>query len=129
MYEITLIPISSISETEEHDPSRAANLATSIKHKGFWTLPVVIEKKHLAIMDGHHRYNAAQILKFKRIPCVLLGYDSLSVTLSSWRSNWSPRVSDVLEKMESKQKFPYKTTRHLFNPPIQEISIILSLLY
>ena len=128
MYEITLIPISLISETEEHDPSRVAILAKSIERKRLWTLPIVLEHHNLAIMDGHHRFNAAKKLNFQRIPCVLLTYDSTNVSLKSWRRSWKPCISDVLEKIKRKQKFPYKTTRHLFDPPIQETSIILQLL-
>ena len=128
MYDINLIPLSSISETEEHDPSKAAILAKSIESKGVWTLPVVLEEESLAIMDGHHRFNAAKKLNFQRIPCVLLAYDSGSVSLKSWRPSWKPCISDVLKKIKRKQKFPYKTTRHLFDPPIQETSIIISLL-
>ena len=128
MYEITLIPVTSISETEEHNPSRAAILAKSIESKGLWTLPVALEQESLAIMDGHHRFNAAKKLNFQRIPCVLLAYDSGCVSLKSWRPSWKPCISDVLEKIKRKQKFPYKTTRHLFDPPIQETSIILSLI-
>ena len=129
MYEVTLVPVNLISETEEHDPSRVASLAKTIKRHNLWTVPVVLESKNLAIMDGHHRFNAAQMLKLVRIPCVLLGYDSANVRLRSWRHNWKPSIFDVMEKIKSKQKFPYKTTRHSFDPPLQEISVTLSLLY
>ena len=62
MYDITLIPVSSISETEEHDPSKVAILAKSIERKGVWTLPVVLEEESLAIMDGHHRWVATAMV-------------------------------------------------------------------
>ena len=66
MRELKLLSLDRIQETEEHDFIRANQLADAIRELGFWTVPIAIEHSALAIMDGHHRFNAAKLLNFAR---------------------------------------------------------------
>lgn len=129
MGHLELISLERIQETEEHDAVAAARLADVILELGFWTVPIVIEHSSLAIMDGHHRLNAAKLLELARVPCLRMDYQKGGVVLNSWRSDWKIEVADVFLMIEANKKYPYKTTRHLFDPPIKEISVPLSLLY
>ena len=128
MSELRLIKLADLIETEEHDPDESSGLAKKILLEKFWTVPVVIEINSNAIMDGHHRYNAAKILGFSRIPCIRKDYNSNEVRLLSWRANKKITVKDIYEKINKKKKFPYKTTRHIFTPSIEEIKIPIELL-
>jgi len=58
-----------------------------------------------------------------------MDYGKSGVTLESWRSEWEVDVADIFLMVKTFKKFPMKTTRHLFNPNIKEISIPLDLLY
>jgi hypothetical protein len=129
MRELKLLSLDRIQETEEHDFIRANQLADAIRELGFWTVPIAIEHSMLAIMDGHHRFNAAKLLNLARVPCVLMDYEKSGVTLRSWRSDWDFGVADIFLMVKTFKKFPIKTTRHLFNPAITEIKIPLDLLY
>ena len=129
MRELKLLSLDRIQETEEHDFIRANQLADAIRELGFWTVPIAIEHSMLAIMDGHHRFNAAKLLNLARVPCVLMDYGKSGVTLQSWRSDWDVGVADIFLMVKTFKKFPIKTTRHLFNPNIKEISIPLDMLY
>ena len=129
MRELKLLSLDRIQETEEHDFIRANQLADAIRELGFWTVPIAIEHSMLAIMDGHHRFNAAKLLNLARVPCVLMDYEKSGVTLRSWRSDWDFDVADIFLMVKTFKKFPIKTTRHLFNPAITEIKIPLDLLY
>jgi hypothetical protein len=129
MRELKLLSLDRLRETEEHDSTRAKQLADAIFELGFWTVPIAIEHSMLAIMDGHHRFNAAKFLNLARVPCVLMDYGKSGVTLESWRSEWEVDVADIFLMVKTFKKFPMKTTRHLFNPNIKEISIPLDLLY
>ena len=71
------------------------SLAEMINSMGFWTVPIAVEHSKFAIMDGHHRYNAAKKLGLKRIPCVLMDYERSGVTLQSWRPEINVSVEDV----------------------------------
>ena len=129
MRELKLLSLDRIQETEEHDFIRANQLADAICELGFWTVPIAIEHSVLAIMDGHHRFNAAKLLNFARVPCVLMDYEKSGVTLQSWRSDWDVDVDDIFLMLKEGKKFPVKTTRHLFSPSIKEIKIPLDLLF
>ena len=129
MRELKLLSLDRVQETEEHDFIRANQLADVIREFGFWTVPIAIEHSTFAIMDGHHRFNAAKLLNLARIPCVLMDYKKSGVTLQSWRSDWDVDVADVFLIIKEGKQFPLKTTRHLFNPSIKEIMIPLDLLF
>jgi len=129
MRELKLLRLDRLRETEEHDSVRAKQLADAIFEFGFWTVPIAIEHSTFAIMDGHHRFNAAKLLNLARAPCVLMDYEKSGITLQSWRNEWEVAVDDIFLMLEEGKKFPIKTTRHLFNPSVKEISLPLSLLY
>ena len=65
MRELRLLDLRIILETEEHDYDDMCNLAESITNLGFWIVPIVVEYSTFAIMDGHHRFNAAKKLGLK----------------------------------------------------------------
>ena len=128
-HELKLVCLDKLRETEEHNSISALQLANRIKDIGLWTVPIAIEYSTHGIMDGHHRFNAARLLNFTRVPCVLLDYKTSGVKLTSWRTDWDASVEDIFTKIKQSKKFPYKTTRHLFYPEIEEISVPISLLY
>jgi len=129
MRHIELVSLERLQETEEHNSAAARKLADTIFALGFWKVPIAIEQSTFAIMDGHHRLQAAKLLNLTRVPCCLIDYQKGGVVLKSWRSEVDIGVSDIFLMIKSNKKYPYKTTRHLFDPPIQEISIPLGLLY
>ena len=128
-HELRLVSLDALRETEEHNSISALQLANRIKDLGLWTVPIAIEYSTHGIMDGHHRFNAATLLNFTRAPCVLLDYKTSGVKLTSWRTGWDASVEDIFTKIKQSKKFPYKTTRHIFDPEIEEISVPISLLY
>tara|TARA_Y100000022_G_C13193359_1_gene349144 strand:- start:603 stop:998 length:396 start_codon:yes stop_codon:yes gene_type:complete len=124
-----LLDISELIETEEFYLDRAKKLAKEIKDYGFWTVPIAIEVSTKAIMDGHHRLYASKLLGLKRVPCVSLSYIHSNVILRSWKNNDNITIEDFFSVIKNKKKFPAKTTRHIFKPPIQERNIPLDFLY
>ena len=128
-HELKLVNLDKLRETEEHNSISALQLANRIKDLGLWTVPIAIEYSTYGIMDGHHRFNAARLLNFTRVPCVLLDYKTSGVKLTSWRTDWDASVEDIFTKIKQSNKFAYKTTRHIFDPEIDEISVPISLLY
>ncbi len=129
MRDLRLLDLKEICETEEHNYDDMCILAESILKLGFWTIPITIEYSTFGIMDGHHRFNAAKKLGLKRIPCILMDYEKSGVILQSWRPEISVSVRDMFLMISKGKKYPYKTTRHIFNPSIQEVNIPLELLF
>tara|TARA_Y100000996_G_C22543053_1_gene650723 strand:+ start:365 stop:760 length:396 start_codon:yes stop_codon:yes gene_type:complete len=124
-----LLPLDMLAETEEYFEERAKALATEIKTLNMWTVPIVVEINSNAIMDGHHRYNAAKLLGLSRIPCIALSYLDDNVVLRSWSRDYQVTIDEVLRNIELNKKFPPKTTRHIFKPQINEVNLPLDFLY
>lgn len=129
MRELRLLDLREICETEEHSADDVCSLSESIFKSGFWTIPIAVEYATFAIMDGHHRFNAAKKIGLKRVPCVLMDYKKSGITLQSWRPEIGVSVSDILLMISERKKYPPKTTRHIFNPSVDEVNIPLNLLF
>jgi ParB-like chromosome segregation protein Spo0J len=93
-----------------------------MRRDGIQRRPVLVERGSLAILDGHHRFRAAQMLGLSRVSAVLIGYDDPRLTLSSWTDRAFTR-EDVHAAAESGVLLPAKSTRHLLDPPLPEMPV------
>jgi hypothetical protein len=112
--------------TEETDPGRIEKVREEILLAGHWTVPVMIEKNVLFVMDGHHRLAVALQLGLDVIPVIFLDYQSVEVT--AWRAGETITPDDIFDMVRRCGKFPFKTTRHIFtggfptcNVPLEEL--------
>ncbi|WP_273804028.1 ParB N-terminal domain-containing protein [Providencia rettgeri] len=129
MYRLELVNIEKIQITEEHIPDRVEWLVEKIKMEALWRVPLLLEENSYAIMDGHHRFEVAKRLGLKRIPSVILSYDSPFVKVVSWRDDFEINKKIVQDYIKQKKVFPHKTTKHIIEPYPDEISIPISFLY
>ena len=129
MREIKLLSLNSLIETEEHILKDSQRLAKSMISLGLWTVPIAVDSPTLVIMDGHHRFNAAKLLGLARVPCVMMSYENDDVSLKSWRDDVTCSIKGIRGIVKNSKKYPIKTTRHIFNPSIEEVRIPLGLLY
>ena len=127
--ELKLVTVSDIVEKEEHCHDHALSLAESIRKSGLWMVPIAIDSATLAVMDGHHRLNAAKFIGLTRVPCVLMSYETGGVSVKSWRDDIICSVESIRSMIKSSRKYPIKTTRHIFNPSIKEVKVPLGILY
>ena len=126
-YPIVLQPIEFIKASEEVDWHDVQNLAQQIAQCGQWTMPMPIEGQTGIVMDGNHRLRAARLLGLSHVPCILLSYSHPGVTVQHWVNHTRFAPEEIHQKILKEGKiFPYKTTRHTFEPalPRCEISII-----
>jgi hypothetical protein len=98
--------------TEETDPRRVDEIHDLISTAGCWTVPIMVEKEAFFVMDGHHRLEAAFRLGLAAVPTVLLDYRSVRV--EAWRAGETITPADIYDMARSRQKFPIKTTRHIY---------------
>ena len=129
MRELKLLCLDKIIEKEEHDNNLSIKLAENRINIGFWTVAIAIDSLTYGIMDGHHRLNAAKHIGLKRIPCIVMDYENGGVRVFSWRDNITCSASTIRLMVRNSARYPMKTTRHLFNPSIEEIKVPLGLLY
>lgn len=114
MYPIQLVEIADLKPHEEINPKYFEELKEKILTFNYWKWPIVIEKERKIILDGHHRYNIAKSLGFKKIPATIVEYNNQNICVLSRRDNILVSKKIVIEKVEKKELFPKKTTNHQY---------------
>jgi L-serine kinase (ADP) len=122
---VILMPMTLVRPHENHNPDHAADLCASMLAEGVFTHPICLESKSLTILDGHHRFRAAETLGFTYIPSVLVDYWADDVSVSGWREGETVTRELVLNAARLGQFLPIKTSRHTFLKPIGESNIPL----
>jgi L-serine kinase (ADP) len=114
--------------TEEYDSDAVSRLAAEIARDGFWREPVLIHRGNLAILDGHHRRQAAIDMQLWVIPCLVCSYAHDDIQLDTWRLDYHPTAGDVFRAASTGHLLPRKTTRHRFPQLGLDFAIPLDLL-
>jgi len=88
IFNLEIIPLSSILPHEEFDQKRALPLVAKLKKDGYLANPIIVaplgDKKYLQL-DGMNRFSTFQIMKIPHILAQIIDYnDQESVELSSW---------------------------------------------
>ncbi|WP_261594459.1 ParB N-terminal domain-containing protein [Pseudoalteromonas holothuriae] len=107
--------LTSLLPSEEHCATHASYLAEKIAKNKVWTHPLLVDKHTNVILDGHHRYSAAKTLKFTKIPCLMVDYNSPLIRVTSWETGENMDKSKVISKALSGKLFMKKSTRHELN--------------
>ena len=108
---------------------RVTALVDAIGRWGAYRKPLLVDRDSGSILDGHHRYFAAQKLGLAKVPAALVDYledDSISVEL--WPGDHgvtSISKQDVIDMCLSADVFPPKTSRHTFAEPLNPIFVPL----
>ena len=110
-----LVPIDRLHEHEAIDPGNLVLRERDIVESG-GVVPIVVDKEHLVILNGHHRYNALKKMGCKFVPVYLVDYFSTAVRLELWPESSVCKLSkmDVIKMGLGRGVFPPKTTRHRF---------------
>lgn len=125
---ITLLGVDQIRPTEATDSTRVSSIASSLRNSGVWTEPLLVDNVAYAIMDGHHRYCAAQKIGLRTIPAVLVSYDDHRVHLEAWRPGESYTPERVREIARTGALLPEKSTRHVIDFPLPSCRVALDVL-
>jgi ParB-like chromosome segregation protein Spo0J len=126
-YAVVLVDADRLKPTERVYEERVWRLMRKIRNAGVWRVPILVEATANAIMDGHHRWTAAQRLGLKRLPAVVLTYGDPRLTLTSWTgATYTP--DDVILAARSGRPMPQKSTRHILEPGISTVRVALSAL-
>ncbi|KAL3674572.1 hypothetical protein V7S43_000520 [Phytophthora oleae] len=91
----------------------------------------IVDIKTGAILDGHHRYNAALQLCLQQVPAVLIDYlGDKTINVDVWPGCGRSRLTkeEVIALSLSPGVFPPKTSRHRFTESLPPIPIPLSVL-
>ncbi|WP_207180404.1 ParB N-terminal domain-containing protein [Methylobacterium indicum] len=119
-----LLDLACLVPTEDTDADRVRELERRILREQRWREPIGVHSGELFVMDGHHRLTVARRLGLARIPAVLLDYENVRVR--AWREGETIMPDDVVAMARSGGRFPPKTTRHIFDPPLPLCDVPLS---
>lgn len=120
---IHFVRVDLIRPNECHHPEHAVALADTILREQLWRIPITLERNNLAVMDGHHRVEAARMLKLKYVPCLLLDYGQVKVSAS--RQGFVVTPQEIVRRAKEGELYPPKTTHHRFPSPLPICNISL----
>ena len=127
-YRITLLGVDKIRPTEETNLGYVNSLANAIQISGVWTHPLLVDDVVCALMDGHHRYRAAQQIGLRTVPAALLSYDDHRVRLEAWRPRETYTPERLREIAGTGALLPQKSTRHVIDMPLPRCCVPLDAL-
>jgi uncharacterized protein (DUF1015 family) len=124
--EIVIFEIEELREHEEIRPDYLEVLKNEIQLDGILKMPICIDKNTCIILDGHHRLQALKRLGCKKIPCVLVDYQSPDIKVIAWREGETLTKEKIIDTALSGRRMPSKTSRHmiLLNGEWKHISAI-----
>lgn len=127
--ELKLIAPDDLRAHEDVDPARVASVADEIRAAGVFYPPVLVDAVTHVILDGHHRWRAATLLKLRVVPCYCVDYlGDDSVRVKSRRDDISVSKTEIIATALRGAVYPQKTTRHMYDLPVTIEPIPLSLL-
>lgn len=119
--EISLISIEKLKPIEDFIKERADQLFDTISKNEYWIKPIVIEREHHLILDGHHRFDVAKRMGLTHIPVVIVDYKDIEI----WSLRPEEKVTHelVVSRALSDNIYPNKTVKHHFPFAIPECKI------
>lgn len=127
-YQIEILPITFLRESEEIDQVAMQRLAELIRETGHWTVPIPVCMSTGIVMDGNHRLSAARHLNLKSVPCIPLRYEDPRIAIECWNTGVPLKPAEIVQQILADGTLPYKTTRHMFYPTLPQSNIPLAAL-
>ena len=112
---IEIVPIEGLRPHEGLDPKLVAEIRESIGSEGVLLEPILVERSHDVILNGHHRVAALRELGCRRVPAYVVDYFDARIELTRWPQADVDFVTkeEVIERALRGDLFPPKTTRHI----------------
>jgi hypothetical protein len=126
MAEILLIDIEALKEHEEIRPDYLEELKCEILSDGILKMPIAVDRNTYIILDGHHRLHALRRMGCKKIPVILVDYQSPDIEVIAWREGEKITKEIIIHTALSGRRMPPKTSKHMIalNGELKHISVI-----
>ncbi len=121
-----LVKLELLRPIEGHSQVRVKNMAKKIEESGIWQRPIVVEEKHMLILDGHHRYEVAKELNFSHILCEFFNYFDPQLEVWSLRADCEVSKDMVIQRAITGSIYPYKTAKHKFPRNVEKCMMPLA---
>ncbi len=127
---LELVPIEQLRPHESLDAKRLAQVRDWIAHDGAMREPILVERSHYVILNGHHRTAALRELECRRVAAYVVDYFDSQVEVGLWPGAIVDRITkeEVIDHGVRGDLFPPKTTRHVVRFRLKDTAIPLSVL-
>ena len=124
--DITFLKIEELKEHEEIRPTYLEELKNEILSDGILKMPIAVDKTTYIILDGHHRLHALKRIGCRKIPVILVDYQSPEIRVIPWREEENITKEMIIHTALTGRRMPPKTSRHMLmvNGEWEHISII-----
>ena len=126
--DITLLPIDVLKQHEQVLKYNVATVEHDLLRDGVIRDPIVVDRKTMIILDGHHRYNVLKHMGAAYVPVYLVDYASSAVQVHSWRPGVHISKDDVVRAGLSGHLMAAKSSRHVIAGAPHDIDVPLVLL-
>lgn len=125
---LELVPIEHLRAHEGLDPKLVSTIRRAIARAGVLLEPILVERSHYVILNGHHRYAALRELGCVRVPAYVVDYSDPRVELRLWPGAIVDRVTkeEVVDRGVRGDLFPPKTTRHVVQFALKDVAVPLA---
>ena len=120
-----LLDLKRLKAHEKINRKRLREVKKMIFSARSFTEPIIVEKKHLVILDGHHRARVLDEMGCKKIPAHVLNYVDRKVRVQSRRANYTVNKKLIIQRALAGQLYPAKTTRHFIHHRPKNLNIKL----
>lgn len=126
MVDIVFIRIEELREHEEIRPDYLEELKNEILSDGMLKMPIAVDRSTYIILDGHHRLHALKRIGCKKIPVVLVDYQSPEIEVVPWREGEKVTKEMIIHTALTSGRMPPKTSKHMIRVEgeLKHISII-----
>jgi hypothetical protein len=111
--DIVFIRIEELREHEEIRPDYLEELKNEILSDGMLKMPIAVDRSTYIILDGHHRLHALKRIGCKKIPVVLVDYQSPEIEVIPWRESEKVTKEMIIHVALTGGRMPPKTSKHM----------------
>jgi hypothetical protein len=124
---VELVEIDKLRQHEKVNKEHLDSIRNKILKTGIFKEPIIVDKKNLVVLDGHHRLNSCLQLGLKKIPCLMVDYiKDKNIKVKSRRKGFLITKEIIIDKAKSSELFPNKTTKHFIPGRIKGMKIPLA---
>ena len=113
MVDIVFIRIEELREHEEIRPDYLDELKNEILSDGMLKMPIAVDRSTYIILDGHHRLHALKKIGCKKIPVILVDYQSPEIEVIPWREGEKITKEMIIDTALTGKRMRPKTSRHM----------------
>ena len=113
MVDIVFIRIEELREHEEIRPNYLEELKNEILSDGMLKMPIAVDRSTYIILDGHHRLHALKKIGCKKIPVILVDYQSPEIEVIPWREGEKITKEMIIDTALTGKRMRPKTSRHM----------------